>query len=79
MLSAEDADNLSVPLGLFISKDEPKEEVLLTYAKGLLSVTDIQNNKVRQDGWEAHTQAIRWQGYVQVLSHHVSQVFININ
>ncbi|THH07137.1 hypothetical protein EW145_g3599 [Phellinidium pouzarii] len=26
MLSASDADNLSVPLGLFITKDEPKEE-----------------------------------------------------
>lgn len=26
MLSADDADNLGVPLGLFISKDEPKEE-----------------------------------------------------
>ena len=27
MLEAKDADDLSVPLGLFISKDEPKEEV----------------------------------------------------
>ena len=27
MLSADDANDLSVPLGLFISKDEPKEEV----------------------------------------------------
>lgn len=27
MLSAKDADDLSVPLGLFISKDEPKKEV----------------------------------------------------
>lgn len=26
MLSAADADNLQVPLGLFISKDEPKDE-----------------------------------------------------
>ncbi len=27
MLSADDANDLSVPLGLFISKDEPIEEV----------------------------------------------------
>lgn len=33
MFTSQDAEKLSIPLGLFVSKDESKEEVLHRYSR----------------------------------------------
>jgi hypothetical protein len=39
MLSVDDANKLTVPLGIYISKDEPVDEVLLMLLRSELALT----------------------------------------
>lgn len=69
MLSASDAEKLEIPLGLYISNDEPLEEVIALATTGtvlcssrttLSTVREDQDCSVREAGYEQERlQALR--------------------